>query len=259
MTRADWIGLGWAGATGGLVLALGPSALTLGVPAAAAALLVADGVARPASQVLVPTISRGPARAGRRVALTFDDGPDPRWTPAIAERLEAAGVRGTFFCIGEHVLAHPALVRGLAAAGHELGNHSFSHARTLNFRLTAAMEREVRRGETALLSVLGEGPRPLYRPPIGLRNPSLARVARRLDLRVVNWSLHSRDTFARDPAAVADRVLTRCAPGDIVLLHDGSDRPGADRSVTLAALPRILEGLRQRQLEPVTVSELLAS
>ncbi|MEZ4267115.1 MAG: polysaccharide deacetylase family protein [Myxococcota bacterium] len=258
MTRADLIGLTWAGATGGLALAFGPSALTIGLPTTAAVLLLADGVARPASSLIVPTVSSAPRGAGRRVALTFDDGPDPTWTPRIAEQLGAAGARGTFFCIGQHVEAHPEVARRLVAGGHELGNHSFSHARTLNFRLAAAMEREVLRGETALRGVTGEVGRPLYRPPVGLRNPALARVAGRLGLRVVNWSLHSRDTFATDAGALAARVLARIQPGDIVLFHDGSDRPGADRAVTARALPAILAGLRDRDLEPVTVSALLA-
>jgi peptidoglycan/xylan/chitin deacetylase (PgdA/CDA1 family) len=258
MTRADLIGLTWAGATGGLALAFGPSALTIGVPATAAALLLADGVVRPASSVIVPTISAAPPNGGRRVALTFDDGPDPVWTPRIADLLDAAGARATFFCVGRHVEAHPDIARRLVGGGHELGNHSFAHPRTLNFRFAAAMEREVLRGETALRAVTGELGRPLYRPPVGLRNPSLARVAARLGLRVVTWSLHSRDTFATDAAALAARVLARVRPGDIVLLHDGSDRPGADRRVTLTALPAILEGLRARDLEPVTVSALLA-
>ncbi len=258
MTRADLIGLTWAGATGGLALAFGPSVLTIGLPATAAALLLADGVARPGSSAVVPTIASAPPRAGRRVALTFDDGPDPNWTPKIADVLDAAGARATFFCIGEHVEAHPDIARRLLGGGHELGNHSFAHARTLNFRLAPAMEREVLRGETALRAVTGGSARPLYRPPVGLRNPSLARVAARLELRVVTWSLHSRDTFATDAAALAARVLARVRPGDIVLFHDGSDRPGADRRVTLAALPAILAGLRARDLDAVTVSALLA-
>lgn len=258
MTRADLIGLAWAGATGGLALAFGPSALTIGVPTTAAALLLVDGVARPSSSVVVPTVSRAPRCGARRVALTFDDGPDPGWTPRIADQLDAAGVRATFFCIGQHVEAHPDVARRLVRDGHELGNHSFAHPRTLNFRFAAAMEREVLRGEAALRAVTGDAARPLYRPPVGLRNPGLARVADRLDLRVVTWSLHSRDTFATDAATVATRVLARVRPGDIVLFHDGSDRPGADRRVTLDALPAILAGLRARDLEAVTVSALLA-
>jgi peptidoglycan/xylan/chitin deacetylase (PgdA/CDA1 family) len=257
MTRADLIGLAWASTTGGLALAFGPSALTVGLPTTAAALLIADGVVRPASSLIVPTISRGPADGRRRVALSFDDGPDPTWTPRIADSLDAVGARATFFCIGAYVQAHPTIARRLVAAGHELGNHSHDHSRALNFRRGAAMEREVLRGEAALRDAAGVTGRPLYRPPVGLRNPALARVASRLGLRVVNWSLHSRDTFATDPGRLTARVLSRVQPGDIVLFHDGSDRPGADRDVTARALPAILQGLRDRDLEPVTVSALL--
>jgi len=241
------LGLGYAVVTAGLAVAAGPSVITIGVPTLILLLLLADGVARPGSSVLVPTVTRGPS-GGDRVALTFDDGPHPEHTPAILDALADAGAGATFFCVGRHLDAHPEVARRLRADGHELGNHSYEHAYTLNFRGVAAMTAEIKRGEAAVPRAGGQK-RPLYRPPVGLKNPPLSRVAQRLELTVVTWSLHSRDTRTEDPRRVADRVLKRVTAGDIVLLHD--------RAVTVEALPKILEGLKGRGLRSVSVTEML--
>ncbi|MCA9554874.1 MAG: polysaccharide deacetylase family protein [Myxococcales bacterium] len=236
----------------------GPALWAVGLFALVVLGLLLDGVFRPASVVLMPVLVRGDRRSGC-VALTFDDGPDPEVTPQILDALAAAGAKATFFAIGRHLEAHPALARRLVDEGHELGNHSFSHSRLLNFARDGAMEAEVRRGAAAVVAVSGQPGLPLYRPPIGLKNPPLARVARRLAMRVVMWSVHGRDTGAASGAAVAERVLGRAGPGDIVLLHDGRDAPGPARRATAEAVPLILAGLAARGLRPVTVSALLAA
>lgn len=261
MTRPDGLLLAFLLVTAATVGWIGPSAAAFGLPAAAYLLALADGVFRPQSGLLAPTVVRGP-RAGNRVAITFDDGPDPRVTPAILDALRAAGARATFFVIGRAVEAAPALARRIVEEGHELGNHSFAHSRVLNFRGARGMAQEIARGAAALTPFSGlDGVPPLYRPPIGLKNPALARVARRMGLTIVAWSVHGHDTGRRGAPAIAARVLARTRPGDIILLHDGCDRPprGAApaRAATLEALPEILAGLAARGLAPVTVSELL--
>ncbi len=255
MTRADALALGYATLTGGLVAGLGPGWLSLCPTTAAFLALVADGVARPQSQWLLPVITHGP-RDRPRVALTYDDGPDPRFTPAVAAALEAQDARGTFFCIGRHLEAHRGIGEALHEAGHELGNHSYAHSRWLNFAGPRAMRAEVERGAQLIIELTGR--QPLYRPPVGLKNPPLAKVQRALDLRVVNWSLHAGDTRGASAEAIAERVLSRLRPGDIVCLHDACDRPGAERAPTVEATALILEGVRARDLAAVTVSELLS-
>lgn len=254
MTRADGLALGYAAVTGAWIAASGPSALTLGIPTAAFVGLLADGVARPASRVLLPVVSHGP-RDGDAVALTFDDGPHPDFTPAIAAALGDA--RATFFAIGRHLEAHREVAASLHAAGHEVANHSHGHPRLLNLRGPRALRAEIERGAAAVTAITGETST-LYRPPVGLKNPPLAAVAAALGLTVVNWSLHARDTRGATATQIADRVLTRIRPGDIVCLHDGSDRPGANRQATVDAVPRILDGLRARKLRAVTLRELLS-
>ena len=254
-TRADALAAGFVGSAAASVAAFGLTPWALAGPFAAFGALLADGIARPQSPWLMPVVTHGD-RTRPAVALTFDDGPDPQITPAIADELANAGARATFFCIGRHLEAAPELARALFAAGHQLGNHSYEHARTLNFRGAAAQAAEIERGAAAVRAVTGQTIEPLYRPPVGLKNPPLARVVKQRGLQVIMWSLHGRDTGARTPEQIASRVLARVRPGDIVLLHDGADRPGVRRASTPAAVRLILRDLRERGLAAVTVDEL---
>src|SRR5258706_14673831 len=131
ISRARALLLAYAASTAGAVRALGASAVSVGLPALFLALF-ADGIARPGSSVLYPTVRSGP-RGRRRVALSFDDGPDPEVTPAVLDALAAYGARATFFAIGRSLEAHPELARRVLAEGHELGNHSWKHSRWQSF------------------------------------------------------------------------------------------------------------------------------
>jgi peptidoglycan/xylan/chitin deacetylase (PgdA/CDA1 family) len=247
--------LAWAAATAGAVGAFGASLLSIGLPGLLLARF-ADGVLRPGSSALYPTVRRG-ARGGRGVALSFDDGPDPEVTPAVLDALGSHGARATFFTIGRALEAHPQIAQRAVAEGHELANHSWSHSRWGSFAMPDRQRIEIERGERAVAAIAGNGAAPLYRAPFGVKSPPFVEAARRKRLTVVAWSLHSRDTFFADPARIAARVLRRIHPGDIVLLHDGHDVPGRHRTACARAVPLILAGLRERGLECVTVSELL--
>lgn len=255
-TRTGALILVFVVVTAAAVGAFGVSALTLGIPSALFLALVADGIARPSSGLLYPVVTRG-ARDSRRVALSFDDGPDPEVTPAVMDALARYGARATFFSIGRSLDEHSQLARRMVAAGHELGNHSWRHSRWQNLFGAGEHAREIERGEQAIAALTGSRVKPLYRPPIGLKSPQLARVASRRQLTVVAWSLHSRDTRTADPRRIARHVLERIHPGDIVLMHDGHDQPGRHRPGCAKAVRMILWGLRKRGLECVTVSELL--
>lgn len=187
-------------------------------------------------------------RAGRRVALTFDDGPDPQRTPAVLDLLARQGVRATFFVVGARAEAHPELVRRMVAEGHVVGNHSYTHSWRFPLRsLDRTMEELCRTGEV-LHRITGLRPR-LFRPPFGVTNPTIARAVRRLGLDPVGWSIRSLDTMGQSPERVAARILRRLHPGAVILLHDRC--AGSERLVGL-----LVEGLRSRGLEPVTLPEL---
>ena len=185
------------------------------------------------------------------VALTFDDGPDPASTPALLDLLKSRGARATFFVVGERVRAHPELVRRCHAEGHELGNHSHSHSPWLNFRLRRGMQRELAACQDAIETTTGRRPRS-YRPPVGLRNPSVHPACAALGLRVIGWQVRSFDRSRRAPEAVVERVLHQVRPGGIILLHDQSQ----PRERLLVITDGILHGLAARGLRAVTLEEL---
>jgi len=232
-------------------------ALPTGVLALCLVVLVTDAIARPGSSLFYPTVSHGP-RHSRRVALSFDDGPDPTMTPEVLDVLAEHGAHATFFVIGKSLAAHPGIGRRMAAEGHAIGNHSWQHSRWQNFYSAGWHGKEIERGEQAIAAVTGSAVPVLYRPPVGLKSGELAHAAWRRSLTLVAWSLHSRDTRLKDPESIARRVLDRIRGGDIVLLHDGHDLPGRTRPLCAAALRLILLGLREQGLECVTIPELLA-
>jgi peptidoglycan/xylan/chitin deacetylase (PgdA/CDA1 family) len=257
LCNADKLMLGSGAALLGSCLLLGATPLGIGLPAAAFLALLTDGIARPGSSILYPTWRRG--REDRpQVALTFDDGPDPEVTPAVLDALHAHDARATFFTIGRNLEQHADIGRRMIAEGHELGSHSWRHVRWQNFYGRRAQAADLERNARLIQELTGSKSEPLYRPPIGLKSPPLARAAHARNIRMIAWSVHSRDTTTGDPARIAERVLREIGPGDIVLMHDGHDLPGRHRRAGAAAVPLILAGLAQRGLGAVTVSELLA-
>ncbi|MGA7964423.1 MAG: polysaccharide deacetylase family protein [Gammaproteobacteria bacterium] len=257
MTRCDvlravcllWLGIG-------LVLA-GAHLWILLPPVIAYVVLAGDGALRPGSGWLMPVIRHGD-RDNPLVALSFDDGPDAALTPLVLDALQRHKARATFFIIGRHAETHPELIRRMVNEGHEIVNHSYHHSRFLNVRFHKAMREEILRGVQALKRLSPDVSPTLYRPPMGLKNPALASLQKRMGLRVVAWSLHARDTHGHTAGKIAGRVLRRIRAGDIVVFHDGHDLDGKQRDMALIqALDLILPVLSQRGLQPITVSEII--
>jgi peptidoglycan/xylan/chitin deacetylase (PgdA/CDA1 family)/uncharacterized membrane protein len=200
-----------------------------------------------------PVAAHGP-RSRPEVALTFDDGPDPRTLPALLELLAAEAVPATFFVVGRRAAAHPEAIRAVLAAGHELGNHSDTHDVLLAARAASRVRREIEGCQQALAA---HGVRPLtYRPPVGITSPPLGKVLESLGMRCVAFSCRPVDFGNRRLRDLAGRVLRRVRPGDIVLLHDAL--PAATPVETwLAEVRRILDGLKAKGLRPVALSRLM--
>ena len=191
-------------------------------------------------------------RGTPRVALTFDDGPDPVHTRRVLEILDRYGVRATFFCVGHHVAALPDEVRRIAAAGHELGNHSWSHPYLPD--LTADQLREqLDRTAEVVARVAGEAPT-RFRPPYGALTPEVLAALEGYPTTLTMWDVDSRDWTRPGPERIAATVLEAAGPGSVVLMHEGA----GDRGQTVQALPSIVEGLLERGLDLVTVGELPA-
>jgi peptidoglycan/xylan/chitin deacetylase (PgdA/CDA1 family) len=199
---------------------------------------------------------RAPRGAGRRIALTFDDGPDPEFTPRVLDTLAARGVRATFFLVGERAARAPGTVRAIAAAGHEVASHGWSH-RSLWLCGPARTDAEVGRARAALGELTGRAPA-LFRPPWGMVNAALFGALRRHRQRCVFWSIQPEGLRpAAAPAQVA-YVLRRAHPAAIVDLHDAEGTLEAPARLC-AALPAMLDGLVAAGYGFGTVSELLAS
>jgi peptidoglycan-N-acetylglucosamine deacetylase len=214
------------------------------------------GVFHPRANLFGPTVWRGPATR-TEVALTFDDGPDPRHTTRIAEILDAHQARATFFCIGRQLDLHPSIARSLHTSGHQLENHTYSHGTGLDLFSTARLQRDLQRCQDVLASVTGSPPT-YFRPAVGIRNPPVHAAARALGLTVVSWTHAARDgLFALTPSR-ALALAERADAGSILALHDGQrgENPTL-REQTVLQLPALLMRLRQRGFALVTLAELL--
>jgi peptidoglycan/xylan/chitin deacetylase (PgdA/CDA1 family) len=198
---------------------------------------------------------RGPSTR-RRLALTFDDGPDATWTERTLELLDREQVRASFFLVGERAARAPGTVKRIAAAGHEIGSHGWSH-RSLWLCGPRRTEDEIGRACRVLSDAVG---RPIrhFRPPWGMVNVAMFRALRRHDQRCVFWSIQPEGLRATPPARQAEHVVRRAHPGAIVDLHDAEGVRDAPARL-LAALPPMIAGLRRLGYEFATVSELLGA
>jgi len=217
--------------------------------------LMLDGLLRPGSRIFAPGL-RCAAGSRPRVALTFDDGPHPEDTPAILDILGEAGIRGTFFFVGKKAREHPDLVRRAALAGHEVENHSDTHPWWFSLAGPLRVRREIREAGRTLEDLTGRPVR-FFRPPVGHKNLFLGNALRGTGLEVVIWSVRPFDTLDRSPERIRRSVLGAALPGGIILLHEGGRRNPGDPSRTVAALPSIILGLREKGLEPVSLGNLL--
>jgi peptidoglycan/xylan/chitin deacetylase (PgdA/CDA1 family) len=193
--------------------------------------------------------------ADDHVALTFDDGPDPAYTPTLLSILDALGVRATFFLLGSMLTRNPGLGRDLAAAGHEIGLHGWDHRLLLRRGITGTMD-DLTRGRDLIENTTGVAVR-WWRPPYGVLTTPALLAADRLRLTPILWTAWGRDWT---PTASRESVLATVEhglrPGGTVLLHD-SDCTSADGSsrATMAAVPGLVDRVRARGLRIGPLSE----
>jgi len=187
------------------------------------------------------------------VALTFDDGPDPAGTKTILDTLKSRQVPATFFLIGRDIAAHPDLAHDIAAAGHEIGNHSFSHDRMIG--VTPSWVADEVEATDALIRTTGYTGEILFRPPNGKKLFALPHYLASHHRTTVTWDVEPDSDGTPDAVTVARTTVDQVRPGSIVLLH----AMYASREPTRQALGPILDALKQRGFRFVTVSQLLAA
>ncbi len=245
----------------GALLGAGGSAvagIAVGSGAASAAEDYAAGNRAPSYRLSPPSPRAGDFRAevvwrtaGPGVALTFDDGPDPRWTPRILDLLAAAEAKATFFVLRDHVLRHPQLVRRAADAGHEIGVHGANHHDMAQLT-SAQLDRAMADTKAAVAQLIGHEPA-LMRPPYGRFDAPVLHAARSHDLTMVLWS----DWLPGKNSAVATRRLQdQLTPGAIILCHDGRGTPSEPM---IESLRSFVPWCAPRGLPLRTVSELLGA
>lgn len=219
------------------------------VAAVSCALLLLFTLRLPAFAETIRAISHG-SRDDKAIALTFDDGPHPRYTPKILELLERYGVKATFFMIGKNVSLYPELARCVAEKGHEIGSHTYSHPHMLRLSSKALLE-EIKDTER-ILSQLGLPMPTLFRPPEGYRTQEQCAVLKEAGYRVVVWSLDTHDWKNTPSEEIVKYVMRNVSGGDILLFHDYI----SGQNTTITALEQIIPMLLADGYRFVSVSEL---
>ena len=195
-----------------------------------------------------------------RIALTFDDGPNEPYTSQVLGILEQYRIKATFFIIGQNARRYPATCRRIVTAGNVIGNHSYHHHKSLCLRRGKTVARDIEMAHQAIYECTGLEPK-LFRPPHGFRTPWLMRTVRHLGYTVITWDNMTSDWKAeKSGEEIIRAILQRAKPGGVIVLHDGRDtRLSYDRSHMLQALPFVIETLKERGFDFVTIPELIES
>lgn len=251
-----------------LGLHVGALALVLARPSAwpwAVGALIADHALltaltlTPRSSLLGPNWTRLPAAAaGRReLAITIDDGPDPRVTPKVLDLLDEHGAKATFFCIGERVQRSAELAREMVRRGHAVENHSQRHLNHFSLLGPRGLLAEIERAQDTIGITTGQHPL-FFRAPAGFRSPFLDPVLSRVGLRLASWTRRGFDTVRASAESVLGNLTRDLGAGDILLLHDGHAAVTANGvPVILEVLPRLLGAVAGAKLTPVTLRAAL--
>ena len=195
----------------------------------------------PNTQIFSPCYYR---HQGSFVSLSFDDGPHPDTTPELLQLLAKHQIKATFFLVGSRAEAYPELVQQIAAEGHEIGNHSFTHSYLISLFSKGGWDEELASCQRTLFSILGYSPL-IYRPPYGVSTPNTVHAAARHSLQQIGWSCHGRDFFG-SVGEITQR-LRGVKRGDIVLLHE-------TKINTISALADWLASHQASKLDFTTVS-----
>jgi peptidoglycan/xylan/chitin deacetylase (PgdA/CDA1 family) len=212
----------------------------------------------PSSTFFRPVVTRGP-QEGKRLSLTFDDGPSEQFTGQVLDILREHQVPATFFVCGKNVEEHPDLLRRIVAEGHAVGNHTYSHL-FVYFKSRRRMAEEIDRTQAIIEKVVGFRPK-IFRPPYGARWFGLIPTLLERGMHLILWSATGYD-WRKDVPGITEAALRELKPGAVILLHDGRETRRAaeiDRSRTVLALPAIIAGARQRGYTFAPLQDFLPS
>ena len=194
------------------------------------------------------SLNSNPNVSENSVAITFDDGPNPEITPKVLQLLADYNVKATFFCVGKQIAAHPELFKKIIEQGHVVGHHTYSHNSKFGFYKTAQVLEEFKLTEKLVLDIANLKMH-LYRPAFGVTNPRIKKAKNIMNLISIGWNLRSLDTTFRSADNVLKRITKKCSKGDVILLHDSSEK-------TVIVLEQLLLFLQQQQLKSVSIDSL---
>ena len=184
-----------------------------------------------------------------QVAITFDDGPHPTFTPKVLTLLNQYDAKATFFCIGKNAAKFPELLKEIITDGHTIGNHTYTHSNAFGFFSTKKVTAELQKTMAVVKEISGKKMN-LYRPAFGVTNPNIKRAVKATGLQSIGWSIRSLDTTKLSQETILNRITTSISKGDIILLHDTNAK-------TIAVLEQLLLFLQQNNLQSVTIDQLL--
>lgn len=190
-----------------------------------------------------PTIST------KKIAITFDDGPNSQFTPEILKILSKYNAKATFFCIGHQVEKHPEVLKSIVSEGHLAGNHSYTHNYFINFKSMQGWITELQKTDEVIERVTGIKAT-LFRPPFGVTTPHLAKAIKISGHRVIAWNIRSFDTVLKNPEVIVKRLTHKVKPGSVILLHDNHPK-------IVYILERLLQFLQENDYQMVTINQLL--
>jgi len=198
----------------------------------------------------------GLPRGAKQIALTYDDGPNDPHTQHLLDVLAKHKVHATFFLVGRYAHQRPDIVRAVFAAGHVIGNHTFSHP-LLSLKSAVDVRKELTDCRAALQDAVGEHSN-LFRPPFGGRRPAVLRIVRELGLKPVMWNVTGYDWNAPPAEAIEQKITKQVRGGDVILLHDGGHKQmGADRSQTVIATDHLITRYKSEGYEFVTIPRMM--
>ena len=192
-----------------------------------------------------------------KIAITFDDGPHATSTPRILDLLQRFNIPATFLLIGKHLEKHPEIAREMVGAGHEIGNHTFTHS-LLYASTKNRIRDEIRRTDALLRNIDGAEPK-FFRPPAGFFTKRVLDIVEQMGYKTVVGDVYPRDPHLPGKKKIVDRVVQRTVAGSIIILHDGGNTQRVDRSQTLEALSEIIPHLKNKGFEFLTLSDLLSN
>lgn len=196
----------------------------------------------------VKSYCSNPSETEKKIAITFDDGPN-EMTILVLEVLKKFNAKATFFCIGKNIKQHPEIFKKTIEEGHTIGNHSYSHSPFFDFYRKERVIDELQQTDALIMAELGKKPK-WFRPPYGVTNPSIRRALEVTNHKTIGWNIRSLDGILKNEKFLLDRITKKVQPGGIILLHDTSIQ-------TVRVLEQLLSFLQNNKYNVVPLEELL--